>query len=537
MQIRKSRIYTYNQDRKGKIPVVKKFICLCVALIMVLLCFAACGGGNEETSSAASVESKDSQSEDESAQTSEETSEGFEYATTKYNGTTIKILTVSSSRHAYGKLQFAPYGEEDEIKAAVVDAAVKTRNDYIYENYGITITTRVTDYPTDVILHEITTDIADYDLVCDSVDRMVLKVNEGLFISLDDYVDFDDPWWDKEPINDLSLDNIKHFLVSGDFMLTDVDNIYLTLYNKDMYNQNTEIVGNYGDIYDLVKDRKFTLDAFMEMSKAVSVSDDNGDWSFYATYGNLSHAYGTTIMVNGGGVSTVTKKAEGGLYCSVMDDYSVNVFNKVYELMSNRQITQRAELIKGQGSKPSTYGFSELNEMFVEGRGLFYNTTVSSITNMKSSDTELDFKVGVLPIPLFSEDQDRYYCAVNRYHSSVIGIPISNIDNVEAAVFLLNAMGYLNTNLPGSVMSAYYEITLKLQGIDAEEDSKMLDLVFDSKFYDLGTIFTFGNLLGLYGSVITDTTSNTLSSKFGAMQSGVEQAMEEAYENYLNSLL
>ena len=130
-----------------------------------------------------------------------------------------------------------------------------------------------------------------------------------------------------------------------------------------------------------------------------------------------------------------------------MDDYSVNVFNKVYELMSNRQITQRAELIKGQGSKPSTYGFSELNEMFVEGRGLFYNTTVSSITNMKSSDTELDFKVGVLPIPLFSEDQDRYYCAVNRYHSSVIGIPIST-DNVEA----VPQRNGLPNNLPGSAV-------------------------------------------------------------------------------------
>ncbi len=37
-------------------------------------------------------------------------------------------------------------------------------------------------------------------------------------------------------------------------------------------------------------------------------------------------------MVNGGGVSTVVKKAEGGLRCAVLDEYSQNVFSKVYDL-------------------------------------------------------------------------------------------------------------------------------------------------------------------------------------------------------------
>lgn len=523
---------------EGEYNVIRKTVSLIIAALLVLLTLVSCVGGEDESSQAAesSGQSTVSENSEQNEDSSGDGTEPFKYDTKKYFGTTIKILTVSSDRHLYGKLQFVPY-EDDEVQASsAVDAAVRVRNDYIYENYGITIKTRTEMYPTDVIYNEIMGNVADYDLVCDSVDRMLNKVLEGLFISLDDYVDLDDPWWDKEAIDDLSLDGTKHFLMSGDFMITDVDNIYLTLFNKKMYNENTAITSKYGDIYKLVEDKKFTLDAFMEMCKAVSVPDEEGNWSFYATYGNLSHGYGTTIMVNGGGVSTVEKASEGGLRCAVLDEYSLSVFGKVYELMSDRQITQRAELIIGQGKSPSQYGFSELNEMFVEGRGLFYNTTVSSISRLKNSDAETDFGIGVLPIPLYNENQDRYYCAVNRYHSSVVGVPVSNTDNVEAAVFLLNAMGHLNTNLTGGVMAAYYEVTLKLQGTETDEDANMLDIVFDSKFYDLGTVFTFGNLLGLYGSVISNSSDNTLVSKYDAMRSAVEQALEETYTKYLESL-
>ncbi|NCA68240.1 MAG: extracellular solute-binding protein, partial [Clostridia bacterium] len=412
------------------VSIMKKLLILFLTTVFVLISFTACNGkGNEGQNFSAdgSVGGQSGTESDESNNNtnSGEESEGFKYATSQYFGTTVKILTVNTARHTYGQLQFVPYGEDDEYKSSAISEAVKTRNDYIYENYGITIKTRVEKYPSDVINTEIMSNIADYDLVCDSVDRMVTKVLESMFISIDDYIDINDSWWDANAMDNLSLDGTKHFLATGDFMLTDVDHIYLTLFNKKLYNQNNDIVSKYGDLYQLVKDYKFTLDAYIEMSKAVSVADNDGGWTFDATYGNLSHSYGATIMVNGGGVSTVVKKAEGGLRCAVLDEYSQNVFSKVYELMSNKQITQRAELIIGQGSKPSTYGFSELEEMFVNGRGLFYNTPVMSISSLKTSTAERDFDFGVLPIPLYNQDQDRYYCAVNRYQSSVIGIPIS----------------------------------------------------------------------------------------------------------------
>lgn len=512
---------------------MKKIVSLILALLLLLTALSACSDDKPEESKAPSSAADVSKAETSDEEQSEETSEGFKYATKRFAGTTVKILTVDSSRHTYGEMQFVP---DDELVSNTINEAVKERNNYIYDNFGITIETRTESYPSDVLLNEIEGDAADYDLVCESVDRMVTRLADGLFLSLDEYIDVNDDWWDERALDNLSLDGVKHFFVSGDCMLTDVDNVYLTLFNKKIYADNVDVSGKYGDIYELVRSRQFTLDVFTEMAKAVSVADANGKWSFDATFGNLSHSYGATIMVNGCGVAMVEKSADG-LRSTVLDERSQRVFDKVYALMSDKQTTERAELIIGKGSHPSSYGFAELEEMFTSGRGLFYNTTVSSISILKNSSVERDFEFGVLPIPLYDENQENYFCAVNRYQSSVIGVPVSAYDNIDAAAFLLNALGYCNTNLPSNVMLAYKELTLKLQASDTEDDFEMLDLVFDSRFYDLGSIFTWGDLYGLYGSLINNAKSNTLVSTYEAMQDKVESAIAETYEEYLDSQL
>ena len=149
-----------------------------------------------------------------------------------------------------------------------------------------------------------------------------------------------------------------------------------------------------------------------------------------------------------------------------------------------------------------------------------------------------DFEFGVLPIPKYDTAQDGYFCAVNRYQSSVLGIPTTNTDNLEATTFLMNALGYYNTHMPSgkTVMDAYYETTLKLQAIDTDEDARMLDVIFDSAFYDLGSIFTWGTLAGLYGSVISNDADNTLISSWQQIESAVTAAMEDTLQQYRDSL-
>ena len=65
---------------------------------------------------------------------------------------------------------------------------------------------------------------------------------------------------------------------------------------------------------------------------------------------------------------------------------------------------------------------------------------------------------------------------------------------------------------------------------------RMLDIIFDSAFYDLGSIFTWGTLSGLYGSVISNDADNTLVSSWQQIESAVTAAMEETVRQYRESI-
>lgn len=496
---------------------------LLISLVLaVLMLFCACAPQMPDDQSK-DVPSVDG---DESSQGGDTSEEGFPYADHEPFNTTVTIYTVATSRHPYGELQFVP---NDESSYGQVSSAVANRNNLIEEKYGIKINVEAEPYPTEKLKQYIDSGVCTYDLVCDSVDRMVTNVTERLFFEIDDLVDLSNPWWDSEAIDAITLSD-GHYFVAGDALITDDDNTYLTLFNKSLYEENQDVNAEYGDIYQLVRDHKFTYDAFYQISRAVSTPDSSGQWSTEATYGNLSHSYGATIMFNGSGEALAEKTADGGVEVNVVSRRATDVFEKVYNLMSDQQVTTRAELLIGKiPEAKSTYGFAELEYMFVNGRGLFYNTTSSSISLLKTSTAQRDFEFGVLPIPTYQEGDD-YHCAVNRYQSCVIGIPTS-CKQTEAAAFLLEALGYYSKE----VTDAYYSLTLQLQALEDDADAEMLDIVYSSKFYDLGAIYTWGTspaLAGLQGAVIANPNGNELASKYDAMKDSVESAIAQTLEQY-----
>lgn len=494
---------------------------LCLLLVTVLCVFAlaAC---NSEVGSDASDNSKPVQ------ETSGTESVAFPYPDF-HEDVTITILCVEKARHLYGELQFVP---DEESNFSAVSEAVRDRNNLIEQNTGIKIEVEAVKYPTETMRTWIDGNTMECNIVCDSVDRMMQCVPEHLFWSIDGKFDLTRPWWDETGTNAISIGN-KHFFLMGDALITDDDNTYLYLYNKKMYSENTALSGEYGDIYKLVRDGKWTLDVFREMCKQVSHADESGNWGMTATYGNLSHSYGATVLMNGCNFATASPNEQGTFTLNVGSQLGISMFDKVYEIMSDTQLTQRAELIAGQGKNPSQYGFSELEEMFVAGRGLFYNTTSSSISILKSQ--QMDFEFGVLPTPKYDEQQTRYCNTVNRYQSSVLGIPVTVTDSeMDATVVLLEALGYYSA----PVKKAYYEQTLQLQALTDNADADMLDLVYSSRFYDVGAMFDWGGgkLSGLYGSIIANANSNAIVSKWEEVASSVETDMNATIEAFMNSV-
>lgn len=506
-----------------------KVFSLLLAVFMCIGIMASCTESETTVSDTASSENvSDTVSKEEGFSYGPVDYGTFPYENEKYeDGKAIRILCVETDRHKYGVQQFTYL---EELEGNTINSAVQDRNNFLEETYGITFDVTGKKYPDEEIKLLIEGGTDDYDLVCASVDRLVSGIASSYYWSLNDYVDISHPWWDQRAINALALGE-KYYFLAGDALLTDDDNTYLTLFNKDMYRKNAQLT-ECGDIYQIVRDGEFTIDLYYQMCRAVSAPDTDGQWGFKATYGNLSHAYGATVMVNGCNIATVTKDASNKLNITLDDEASINAFNKVYELMSDSTNTQRAELIAGQSTtNPSQYGFAELEEMFVNQRGLFYNTTSSSVSILKSANVEFEF--GVLPIPKLNKEQEYYCNTVNVYQSSAFAIPSTvPTDRIPKVAFALQAMGFYNAD----VIRAYYQTTLQLQAVQSDDDAEMLDIVYNNRFYDIGAIYNWGGkLLGLYGSIIGNANSNTLVSTWQGIESQVQTAMDQAVDAYNNA--
>ncbi|MDD4125855.1 MAG: hypothetical protein PHW77_09065 [Eubacteriales bacterium] len=475
--------------------------------------------------------SSENQSLPEDSNISSEESIGdiFKYATTKYSGTTIKILTYSPNIDKLSVLQFVA---DDECTSDAVNTAVMERNAFIYANYGITIETVDSVSPINEICESayntVLASTNDYDLICGPSIKMVDYSVYGLFVPLDDYININDVWWNQASLEGNTLDENVHFFVSGDFMLTDVDYVNLILFNKRMYNENNEIVSKYGNIYDLVRSNRFTLDAFIEMSKAASKPDSDGKWSLDATYGLLSYADATSAMVSGCDTPFIT--ISGNNIECYSSEKALNSFQKIYDLMTDSKVVKRAEVIVGENWSWNNNGLDELQEMFINGHGLFYNTTVSNIAEIRNLAGD-NFEFGVLPMCLYNEDQNGYYSLVSD-KSTLMAIINSNNCNKEAAAFLLNALGYWNIHLDNGVMDAYYKSVL---GDDENSDDlEMLEIVIDSRYYDIGYQYSFGDslLINFYPSIIRLNEGFCPISKYESIRDIIMEDINETYENY-----
>lgn len=500
----------------------KKILVLLLCLVM-LASVAACspaGTTSEQPSADGSVDA-------ESSEVSDDGNPVFPFAEKNYD-TTIKILCVATERHTYGELQFVP---DDESSFGQISSAVAERNNTIYEKYGISFEVTATTYPheeLDLAMKSASGSDVPFHLVSNTVNYMLPAATQNYFLPLNDLLYLDNEWWDQNAIDTLSVTDNTYF-VAGDCMLTDDEYCYCILYSKDMYAENPAFEAQFGSLYDLVDDNKWTYDAMYTMAKAVTQPDENGKLgNINCTYGLLSDGYSTEMIVLGSGSTTVRKVSKGTFDISIGEERAVTAFGKVFEMCTDTGATILVDKV------PESW--DGIAEMFISGRGLFYTAVVQTISNIKSKTTEKKVNFGVLPMPKYDEAQENYYSGVNVYQTEVMAIPSFNNDpaTLEATACALEALGYYSRYSSGeSVSHAYYETTLKSQAMPDEEDERMLDMVVSNRLYDIGTIYNWGDIIQVWASIIR-SGNNTLASQLDSVKTKAETAMQDTIDAYNN---
>jgi hypothetical protein len=271
------------------------------------------------------------------------------------------------------------------------------------------------------------------------------------------------------------------------------------------------------NLYALIKENKWTLDKFYEMSKDVPL-DLNGDGVFGAEdrYGLVIQNGGVIGLAFGAGESLTSKNAEDFPVLTIGSERSLQVFEKIYDIVhaQNLVLYDSAFADRWRG----------LQRTFEDNRGLFFGEVLQLVERMRASDTDF----GILPFPKYDESQENYYCFGDSWCMNHIFVPITNrhFEQTGQILEILNAESYY------TVRPAYYDKSLNGKFVRDEESSEMLDIILSNKIISLDEMFGWG----MYGTISGALTSNSaqFASVIDKNTDKVTKAIEKTVDIILN---
>ena len=450
-----------------------------LTLSILLLLLSACsekGGNTEETTAGAAggEVSAEPAAEEETAWIDTLPAEDF-------GGITFNIAW-STPNLSWNEI--AP--DADEIAGDLVGEAVHQRNLLTEDRLNIAITAQ----PATQSWTTVNTDIKNLVLAGDtSVDAygvstwFMFKASiDGLLYNLDtvETLDLSHDWWEHGLNEMMSLNGKQHYMANGMINYLDDYAISCLYFNKPLC---TDLGLEHP--YELVRNGEWTLDKFLSYVDASSADlDGNGIWDENDRYGLVENSgllnrflpsFGTQVVgfdENGDGTINQTE-----IFFDQLDRMTEALLD-----LHNAAVLLRDRAL----------GYEKADTVFPGGRALFFGEMVNSITTFRET---MDPDFGLIPYPKYTEEQPQYYSSYNTAWGTSYGFPVTNPDLTRSGR-ILEVMGYysMDTIYPASI-----EKNILTKTVRDEESSDMLRLMFDCKFYELGSWGTsvYGTLCGM----------------------------------------
>ena len=486
---------------------MKRVLVFLLAMLMVLATLSACAEPTE-------TEETVGESAEETATVTEEESE-FDFAharemldklPTSNLNRTFNVLTMQG----VGNSQTEIWVEEGNTGDPVKDG-VFLRNAEVLDKLGVEIICSPAPDVSSTAMKDQTSGTYDYDLIMANGPSTASLAQNGYlynFLNLEDTLNLDEDWWDPGTLRDCAIGG-KVYFMNGDINILDNDVTWILMFNKKLIKDH-----DLEEPYELVRQNKWTLDKFYEMLTVVS--NDNDGNSIY----DENDSYGF-ITTSGGGLTNF-------LYtCNVK---TVDLKDGVPEIIMNQSAEKIVKILEWckKTIHDSNYTYISDNnpemskQMFMNNQALFYSEVMSYIVNLREMETDF----GVLPTPLFDESQEEYRTHVDGV-GSMISIP-AKAPNPEETALILETMAiasYLH------LTPAYYEQTLKRQQSRDYESAEMLDIILQTRTYDIGYIYSNIDLAGVFSSLVKKGSTDFASS-FKSKERAATKAVNKLYNSY-----
>ena len=494
---------------------MKRFLALILALLTVTLLFAGCNG--KKTGNQGGTAPPDDGTTDLNPPSNTRT--WNDLPQDKYDADFV--ILGRGDTGTWDTVDLA--AKEEDTAGNQLSSAVYNRNAAVERRHDVTIKySPISDDDVaeklDVFMRAGINDYALYDLTLTTWGAGVIK---GYFKNLYEFseLQLDEPWWDQRFVQQLSLyDQI--YGVLSDATYVDKMATWATVFNKEMLSAY-DITDNP---YDLVRNGQWTYESMIAMGKKAQADVDGDGKITLGTKGDVYAIAGETmniaVFMQGCGMP-VAAYEDGDIYLNLADkkEQADTIFKAVYDLVADSEFAYLAEVHEQR--------WKGGRDFFEAQQSLFF---VGGINNLHQYFRAFSYDYGVLPMPKYSVGQTEYYDAVNAYNCPAFAIP-SNAENASMSAVVMQAMACRGQN---SLVAVFYDTILKGNSVRDADSWEMLDLIFASRSFDLGTIYGLGGFVDGYGGHLIDLIVNKQKDQLSSTIDSFAGTAKDAIEDLVN---
>jgi hypothetical protein len=402
------------------------------------------------------------------------------------------------------------------MNGEVLNDAIYLRNLIIMEEYNLEfVTINAVSRIRTLLGRTIQAGLDEYDAVVPLLNHANTFAADGFAINIyDTALSVDAPWWDQNILESTSVGGAAYF-IAGDIFIRHYDGLPMLMFNK-------KLLADRGmpSPYNYVRENNWTLDNFSRMVRGIYVDlDQDGRKNRYDLYGLATQGDDFISFVNGAGHLFMDKDGSDMPVFVGYSERMVSILDKILEYYASDDtycIHRDAAREGGWGAAVPSVAW-----VFPEGRSLFF-WGMTRYIELYLRDMEDDF--GIVPIPKWDSNQDRYYSTVNGWNSFTYMLP-RTVTDVNRNSIILDAMAYHGRKL---ILPAYYEVCLQRKYTRDEESGAMLDIIFNSAHYEPGGA---GSFIGaLFDAMQTGTVN--LASIYERFSGRIEQDIQNLIESY-----
>ena len=492
----------------------KKIICLMLVLMMAFSVLMACRKTDETPDADSQPAPEVEESETESKPNDEDTLGDYDFNRAEY-----KILTRKATRYEFD--------DQNDKGLNNVNNAIYLRNENVQSRFNVKFRYEETNGGWDsdfVSVYEQKATVGWSDVALTSAhfamqqraslqgfcrDMTTLKTEDGA-------MDMTKEWWSKPFYESCNIEG-KFYVAVGDITYTMYEYMQVVFFNENLVNEYvTDAAGGQVDLYQLVRDGEWTYDVYKTYIKSIEYNDIDQIHGL----GTQTHAirgYATAFE------AYYTEKDESGSYIKyyfpeVAPERITNVADSIAEFM-------RPEIGTTIWFNVSDMGASEgaLNSLFAEGKLLFYEQMLGEVVAFSKKVTDTEFAFGVLPLPMWDDNQLEYHTPI-RDTTSAVSVP-KNVQDLEMAGVIPEALCMYSYQY---IRPEYLDTVLGGRYMASEDLQYVLDLVRTSFTVDFAHAYSGG--LGTPDSAIDGAVRSSSYKGYATQWAG-------AYESYQSKLV